>query len=783
VQPTRHTGLGPRNASRADFGASGWNSAWVCVEARLRAKAKRGLPQARPRYTAWGTVARPAAWLLVASISCAAGCSQVLDLDSYGPALGDDAGSDATQDSTSGTVEGSADSAAPPDQGSDAGHEAAPVGAPPSAALSASAIDFGISPCGGAAPQNRAVTISNIGGAPLVWQAALNTTQYFAIAGLAGGTVNAGASASLTLVAQSVPAFMVAGNTEQATLTITSSDPSNRTLTLAVKLVAGGGSLAVVPTSADFGQVSVGTSASPISVALTNTGNLPVTVGFVQPANAALTLGWMGAPAGVVVGPGGTVPNLVANFLPSALGSVADTAGITVSGAMCGTSPSTIGMTGTGSSSLVTVQPGILDFGSVGCGTRAHAQGVTIHNTGTASVTYTTALTTGTAYAVNPPSGSVGPGASVMVTVNPNPIPAASAVTPNGYGDTLTVTTTAAGDMPHAIVLRETAQGAILSQSTSSIAFGPASVGTTASSQFTVSNTGNASATVSFGTQTNTFSVSPQAQTVGGGSSYTPIVAFAPSTAKTYSDTAIMSVAPGAVLCGPLPAGAALSGSGFNTTAVSVAPTNLDFGLVGCGSTAMPQTVSIQNSGTASLMWNAKVSTPYYSSNPGGGSLAPGASASVTVTPAAIPANSAVKPDLYADTLTFTTNAPGDMPHAVSLHETAQGAILSFNPNMLNVGQVQIGHSTQSSFEIVNNGNLTAPVMLSLMGGQYFQLGQTSVNVAGAGSASMVTVTFAPQSGGMQNATVSVSTSTPLCSPLPHPLQLSGKVGSDQGGG
>jgi hypothetical protein len=46
----------------------------------------------------------PAAWLLVASISCAAGCSQVLGLDAYSPAPAEDAGTDAVVDSTIGSV-------------------------------------------------------------------------------------------------------------------------------------------------------------------------------------------------------------------------------------------------------------------------------------------------------------------------------------------------------------------------------------------------------------------------------------------------------------------------------------------------------------------------------------------------------------------------------------------------------------------------------------------------------------------------------------------------------
>jgi hypothetical protein len=217
----------------------------------------------------------------------------------------------------------------------------------------------------------------------------------------------------------------------------------------------------------------------------------------------------------------------------------------------------------------------------------------------------------------------------------------------------------------------------------------------------------------------------------------------------------------------------------MNRTAVDVAPTNLDFGLVNCGSTAAAQTVTIQNNGTASFNWSAAVTSTSYGLSPTGGSLAPGASAIVTVTPAAIPSTSPVTPDRYADTLTVSTNAPGDAPHAVAIHETARGAILSFNPTMLKMASVQVGDSTQSTFDVVNNGNVTAAAMLNLAGSADFRLAPASVNVAGSGGASTATVTFAPRSMGNQSATVSVSTSTALCSPLPSALALTGKAGMD----
>ena len=84
------------------------------------------------------------------------------------------------------------------------------------------------------------------------------------------------------------------------------------------------------------------------------------------------------------------------------------------------------------------------------------------------------------------------PSEAGTVSVAPNAIPQTSAVTPDLYGDTLTVTTDVSGDSPRDIPLRLTARGSIFAISTNNINFGSVAVGATASSQFTVTNNGNA---------------------------------------------------------------------------------------------------------------------------------------------------------------------------------------------------------------------------------------------------------------------------------------------------
>ena len=115
------------------------------------------------------------------------------------------------------------------------------------------------------------------------------------------------------------------------------------------------------------------------------------------------------------------------------------------------------------------------------------------------------------------------------LTVMPKMMPSTSAVSPNLYGDTLTITTNAPGDDPHTVDLLMTAHGAILEQSTGAMDFGSVLASAPATSTFTVSNSGNAPATVSYTTKPAAFSVSPQAQVVGAAANYIATARFAPT--------------------------------------------------------------------------------------------------------------------------------------------------------------------------------------------------------------------------------------------------------------
>jgi hypothetical protein len=372
------------------------------------------------------------------------------------------------------------------------------------------------------------------------------------------------------------------------------------------------------------------------------------------------------------------------------------------------------------------------DGGLVGCGTTAQAQSITITNNTCEPFTFTNTVTSGGSnYAVTPAMGTVPALMSQSVTVSPTGIPAISAVTPDLYQGTLTITTTAPGDSGHIVLLHQTAYGVILTSTEfgATLAFGGVSIGQTASSQYSVTNTGNAPTTVSFAVGSTHFAIG----TADGGApsfniaanqSVAPVVTFSPTVVQPYTDTVNTTVMPGTPLCAAPPATTLLTGQG--TTGVSVQPTNLDFGLIQCGQPAAAyQTITITNTGTAityTPSFNLGINSPYTladnaTGNPivAGNPVNLGAASSTTirVVPKQILNPASTAADGYLDTLTITTTGAGDAPHNVSLHETAQGTIFTLQPLSMSLSGIAPGITEFENFTVGNTGSLAAGYTLA----------------------------------------------------------------------
>ncbi len=428
------------------------------------------------------------------------------------------------------------------------------------------------------------------------------------------------------------------------------------------------------------------------------------------------------------------------------------------------------------------VTPTTLNFGLVNCGATATAQTFTINNPSFTSVNWAATLGLGTtsSFTLSPAGGSLASGQSVAVTVTPKAVPASTSTSANALGDVVTVSLAGSSTT---VTLQETAQGAVLGFIPTTLAFGQVPIASGATpSFFGVQNTGNVDANVTL-TLTGDPSLSlpnaatTQMLTAAAGTTADSTVTFTPATTNPVTGSVALTTGASTVLCAPLPSALAISGTGSNGQ-VAVTPGPLVFGtggLVPCGTTALPQNITIQNTGTASFTWTSTFAhgSSYYTLAPASGTVQPMTTTTVVVTPKPIPATSTTTAGQYDDTLTITTNVVGDSPHPIALQETAQGAILTRSTNSLGFGNVGIGVTSTNSVSFANTGNVTAVLTFANATSNFVQ---TSPVTVGAGTFASEPVSFSPtMTQPYQDVgTVALSSTVPLCGALPTSLALSG---------
>jgi hypothetical protein len=357
------------------------------------------------------------------------------------------------------------------------------------------------------------------------------------------------------------------------------------------------------------------------------------------------------------------------------------------------------------------------DNGLVNCGSSATSVPVSITNMGGGTLTWSAAVAAGaTYYTLSPLMGTLSSGQTATLQIIPNPIPAVSSVANDLYGGVVAITTNASNDTSHIIQLHQTAHGAIINSTLgAAYPFGGVFVQQMASSQFSLTNAGNVSADVKLAVGSAVFGVVAPGGgsfpfTLGASGTAAPQVTFTPAAAQTYTDTMVMSIVPGdggapTPLCGPIPPNVTLTGNGTNN--VRISPTNLDFGLINCGATAGVQTLGITANGqglsyTTSL---AKGGNTPFTVTPPTGNIAAQGTAMITITPKPIPFPSTTGANGFGDILTISTDIPGDSPHAVTLNQTARGAILQFAPLAIATHDQASDHYEFFPFSVTNAGN------------------------------------------------------------------------------
>jgi hypothetical protein len=353
-------------------------------------------------------------------------------------------------------------------------------------------------------------------------------------------------------------------------------------------------------TSEAFANQAEATTSAVKTVTLTNTGTASLTgvaifltgtnpTDFVETSNCAATIA---VNAGCII---------TLEFRPAAAAAYSATVDVKDNAAG---SPQTIALTGTGyvPTPKATLSASSEAFGSQAPGTLSAAKSVTLTNSGTASLTGVAISLAGTNPAdfVESTNCTATLAAAASCTILLEFKPAAAAA----YTATVDVKDNATGS-PQTIALTGTGviNGPIVTLSATSEAFGSQAVGTVSSPRVvTLTNSGTASLTgltVSLaGTNPTDFEgTSACGTTVGAGASCNIAVEFVPTATAAYSAT--LEIADNAT---GSPQKVTLTGTGVaSVPRVTLSATSVAFGSQPVDTASAAKTVTLTNSGTASL--------------------------------------------------------------------------------------------------------------------------------------------------------------------------------------
>jgi Abnormal spindle-like microcephaly-assoc'd, ASPM-SPD-2-Hydin/Protein of unknown function (DUF1573) len=541
----------------------------------------------------------------------------------------------------------------------------------PQISLSSSSVQFGT--VGVGSTSNLSLTISNSGSADLTVSVISLTGSGFSVSGITTPkTISAGQSALVGLSFQPTTAGAATG-----TLSITSNDPVNPTLTVSLAGTGSSGTfgqLQANPASLSFASVGTGSNATQ-QVTLSNTGTAPVQISSIAASGAGFSVNGITAPLTLNAAATATL-NVV--FAPTTGGNATGSVTVTSNA----NNPSlTISLTGTGAQLGLSITPTSFAFGTVADG-QTKSQAFTLTNTGTSSLTISQLSVSGAGYSLSglttPKTIAAGTSATFSAVFAPT--------TAGSLPGTITITSNAPGS-PSTVALSGTgvALQASISATPTSANFGSVAVGSTNSQTIQVTNTGNAVLTITQATVTGTgFSTTGLTLplSINPGLSSTFNAQYHPAAAGAASGSlTIVSNAPTS------PSLISLTGTGVAATQIlSLSANSVSFGNVNTGASST-QTVTVTNTG------NSNVQISQIAASGTGYSLS-GAGVPVTLTPSQKLTFSVIFTPTVTGTVsgsvTIASNATGSpatitlsgsgvvpVPHTVSLSWTASTSVVS----------------------------------------------------------------------------------------------------------
>jgi hypothetical protein len=502
------------------------------------------------------------------------------------------------------------------------------------------------------------------------------------------------------------------------------------------------------PLSLNFGSQSTGSSSRAQVITLTNTGSGVVTISsfavsgdFTQTNNCGTSVA------------GGSSCTISVTFTPTGSGTQSGT--LSISDNASG-SPQTVTLSGTGGASTVSLVPANVTFPSQTVGTTSGTQSVTLTNTGNATFTIASITASGDFTQTNNCGTSVAAGSSCTISVMFTPTRSGTrsgmlSISDNAPGSPQTVTLSGTGG----------AAGPSVSLVPANVTFPSQPTGTVSGTQpVTLTNTGNAALTIASITASGDFTQTNNCGTsVAVGRSCTISVVFTPTGSGTRSGTlSISDSAPGSPQMVTLSGTGGAAGPAVSLT-VSLTPASVIFPSQPVGTTSTPQTITLANTGSATLSIatlaltgiNAK---DFAQTNTCSNSLAAGANCtiSITFTPSASGSRSA--------SLTVTDNAAGS-PQTASLSGTGIAGVVSLSDTSLSFGSQPVGTTrTAQTTTLTNTGRVSLSITsIGFTGTNANDFAQTNTcsTSLGVGANCTISITFTPSASGSRSASLTVA--------------------------
>jgi hypothetical protein len=452
----------------------------------------------------------------------------------------------------------------------------------------------------------------------------------------------------------------VPGAGQTGTLTVSYGFPGNPSYSIALSGSSTGAPVVTLtpnPASLTFAARTVSTTSAPQTVTVANTGSLPLAISSITiTGDFAYT---SACPPSLAAGASCTIDVTFTPLVPGARAGM-----LTINDNAAG-SPHAVALNGTGlstSAAVADVSPAALDFPPQPVGTDSAAQPVTVTNSGTAPLTFSSILASGD-YAVASLGTAADP-AECPLTLAPGESCQIGVVfRPTGFnlrtGD-LTIVTNAG-----TTTVRLVGTGLVLAPPQLSVPtgleFGSQPIGTRSSGRaLAISNTSINLATITELSTTGDFSVSDTCATIAAGATCSPLVFFRPTLLGPRAGTLTIRT-----LRDANPYTVVLTGTGAENRVpvLEVSATRLGFGNAFIG---MPVTleVTLRNVGQAPLtVTGFAFSGDFFADAPCVTTISPSASCTVHVT--FVPSS----PGRQAGVMEIHSDA-ADSPHPVDLGGT-----------------------------------------------------------------------------------------------------------------